>query len=444
MASTFHGYMQWSMERDQEGHRTYTLVTRVNCLALDGPYTALNTPGLFLPGSVWALANDLDIWAFCQPDAQVAPVMAAGKPNLHFDITQRFTTKPPPNNRCQDQQVEDPLLEPPKVSGSFIKTVEESTKDRFGNAITNSAHEQIRGPQVEFDSSLPQIVIEQNVATAEQGYILPAQMRDTVNDAPLWGLPARCIRMSEPTWTRNYYGQCLVYYTRRLVFDVNVRVEEIPEAEGGGTRLVSGFDRDLLDEGTRVLSGHWDDTLGLRWVLDDIAGERPDKTNPRHFIRYKDRYGENDKVILDGEGQPYNPETATTDECTECPGGSPEQWHVAGLEEFITDVDLLTHDGECRWEGRAGLETGANTLVLEYVDADSRWVLSGNTLTATYSKSGASWVCMGPNVMTRLTGNETDGPASITVTNSGGEPGNIHVEHYTESNFLQLGIPAIF
>jgi hypothetical protein len=30
----------------------------------------------------------------------------------------------------------------------------------------------------------------------------------------------------------------------------------------------------------------------------------PDSTNPQHFIRYKDRNGENARVLLDGAGIP--------------------------------------------------------------------------------------------------------------------------------------------
>src|SRR5688572_24234853 len=104
MVTEFHGYKQWSMSRDEEGHREYTLITRINCDPTDGPYAALNTPGLFLPGSTWALANDLDLWAYCLATAEVTPVMGVGKPNKHFDITQTFTTRPPTRSRCQDQQ----------------------------------------------------------------------------------------------------------------------------------------------------------------------------------------------------------------------------------------------------------------------------------------------------------------------------------------------------
>ena len=40
------------------------------------------------------------------------------------------------------------------------------------------------------------------------------------------------------------------------------------------------------------------------WILDDIDGSPPDPDNPAHFDRYKDRNGENARVLLNGYGLP--------------------------------------------------------------------------------------------------------------------------------------------
>lgn len=289
MAATLKdGQRKWSLEMDDDGHRTYHITHRVvTSSSLDGPFTVLGTPGLPIPGSAWFFDNDGDPWAFCTRWARVTPVIQ-GEPNTQWDVEQRFTTRP--QFRCNDTQIEDPLLEPQRVSGSFVKYLEEAVKDRNGNLIKSSSHEMFRGPQVEFDNNKPAVHIEQNVPLLELATV--AQMVDTVNDSPLWGLAVRCIKLSNVAWEKKYFGSCGLYFTRILDFDIDFDT----------------FDRELLDEGTKVLSGDWDRdpnsaTYG-QFVLKNVGGAAPDPDNPQHFVRYKDRYGENARVILNGAGLP--------------------------------------------------------------------------------------------------------------------------------------------
>lgn len=297
MAGVLLGPRTFSMSRDSEGHRTYKLKQRVRVEAGDGPAIALQTAGLPEIGSTWDIGNDLDLWAFCLPDASTTPIVVKeGDTIRFFDIEQTFSTKPPEKNqqRCQDSQIEDPLLEPQKVSGSFTKKQEEATTDRFGYSILTSSHEVMRGPQVEFDKLNPTVKIEQNVPVLELELL--ASMANTVNDSPLWGLPRRCIKLSTVSWERKYYGACSVYYTRILEFDIQYET----------------FDRDVVDEGTKVLNGEWNKDNGHWEVLEIAPGEEADYLNPSHFIRFKDRNGENTRVILNGYGVPYDPESTGT------------------------------------------------------------------------------------------------------------------------------------
>ncbi len=245
------GATTWSMTRDQDGHRDYRIMFRVISDITDGPANVLSTVGLPRPGDRWQFEGDLDQWAFCRQPATVNPVLK-GEPNTEWDVEFAFTTKSD-DKRCKDQQIEDPLSIAPRVSGTFQKYQEEATKDRFGSAITNSAWEQIRGPQVEFDRNRPTVRIEMNVPSFIS-VILAYQMIDRVNSRPLWGFNKRCIKLSNAPWEVAYYGQCFKYYKLTLEFDIR------PD----------GFDRDILDEGTKVLHGHWGDDGS--WVIDPIGG----------------------------------------------------------------------------------------------------------------------------------------------------------------------------
>lgn len=291
------GILDWSLDRDEDGHRTYTVKHLVGTTDYsDGPQTVLVASGLPNIGAFWDYGNDLDGWAFCTPQRKVQKFRGIKEGHKHafWEVTSYFTTKRD-SKRCQDESIEDPLLEPDRISGSFVKYTKEVMKDKDGNRIKTSSHELIRGPQVEFDHNRPTVTIEQNVA--DLGLETFSQMIDTVNDATLWGLGSRKIKLSNVSWSRQVYGTCDYYYTRSFEFDVDY----------------NGFDREVLDEGTKVLNGHWttDQTgtgtgLASTWVLDDIDGAAPNPDNPQHFIRYKDRNGENTRVVLDGNGQPLD------------------------------------------------------------------------------------------------------------------------------------------
>lgn len=234
------GLRVWGGKRDTDGYREFTVTHLVKTTDVrDCPYTVMFAAGLPAIGSVWNLGNNADVWAFCYPDMEIRrhPTIAAGEKGLWWEVDQKFSTKP--LSRCQDTQVEDPLLEPQKVSGNFGKFTIEAVYDRFGNLLKSSSHEQLRGRQVEFDNNKPSVTIEQNVASL--GLSTFSQMIDTVNDAPMWGLPARCVKLSNAPWSRKVYGQCHYYYTRTFEFDIDYHT----------------FDRVGLDEGTRVLHGHW-------------------------------------------------------------------------------------------------------------------------------------------------------------------------------------------
>lgn len=283
------GPIAWSGSADIEGHRTYKVSHRINVDPSDGPQVAMDCEDLPQEGDVWAFGTDLDQWAWCTAEktCEMSGQPKPGYPNTQFIVTQTFTAKPAPANkqRCNDLRIEDPLLEPIKIRVSTTLDKEEAVYDRFGLYITNSAHEQLRGPQVEFNKSALKVRMEINVPV----HNLPiwAAARDTVNKYPMWGMPPRTILLSSVDLDRKYLGRCEEYWT--LVLEFEVRYET--------------FDRSLMDEGTKALNGHWHETED-RWVLDQIDGEDPDPNNPAHFKRFKDRDAELCRVLLNGFGIP--------------------------------------------------------------------------------------------------------------------------------------------
>lgn len=288
------GPTSWGLVRDNDGYKEYTIIHRVIVPQGFGPATALATPGLPQPGDIWDFpgGRDTDIWATCQQNARVTEVVKAGG-NYQFDVEQTFSTKGT-SKRCKDVSIEDPLLIPDEVSGGFNKFQEEATKDRFGCPILAKSFERLRGPQVEFDRNRPTLRIVQYVPDLQFGLLV--EMIDTVNGFPMWGFHYRCIKLSAISWEKKFYGQCYIYYQRTLEFEFNTDT----------------WDRDLLSEGHKVLNGDWDQSSGA-WLDKPIgkSGTMPNSKNPRHFMRFKDRNGENTTVIHDCDGRPADVQLGT-------------------------------------------------------------------------------------------------------------------------------------
>lgn len=286
------GASSWSMSRDLEGNREYKITFLVMGDVTDGPSQAINTPGLPLIGSFWSFDNDIDPWAFCKPTATVTPRLTK-EPNRYFDIEFTFSTKadPPSIKRCTDYQVGNPLLEPQKVSGTFTSETNEEIYDKDGKLIMSSSMELFKGKAAEWKSVYPTIKIEQNVVSLQLDLL--ARMVNTVNIAPLWGLPKRTIYLASISWEKKFYGSCLAYYTRTFEFHINYNT----------------FDRVLLDEGDRCLRGKWDKDAQSptyrQYVVDlDENGNLLSQFDPGNFIRAVDWAGNPAHVILDGAGGP--------------------------------------------------------------------------------------------------------------------------------------------
>jgi len=439
LATRLHGIHSVSASRDSDGYRTYKVKFLVEAGLTDGPSLVMLTSGLPVPGAAWNLSlashglSDFDLWCWFKPDMTIARHQEReGEKDRWWSVEMTATNKPAESGsrnsqRCQEIEITNPLLEPAKVSGNSVRYTEEAVRDRFGLTIVNSAWEQIRGPQVEFDVCRDTVTIEQNVAVLQAEVFGP--MRNTVNSKTLWGLPRRCIKLSDTRWEKKRYGLCFFYYTRIFTFDIWVRKN--PDTG----LLSSGFDRELMDEATKVLNGHWDVTTG-EWVLDNIAGEAPDPANPQHFIKSTDRQGNPMRMVLNGAGLPAGVISSTGyyaaigDNFTNRDLSDPTYWvPIVGPTAIPPDYDL----GSDYVRGNLITYDGAVWLVVESypaqppdLDPDSYVEMTSFLDQGNYSTSA-----------TYYQGNYVRDAGSATTA------GSIRVEKYDESDFLFLGIPTV-
>lgn len=299
------GQAKWSLTRDRDGHRTYRITHKVAVQRdVHGPLAALNCPGLPEPGSIWDFNDTIDDWAYFTQEAEVTQLgLESG--NCFFEVTQFATTKPSPD--CPTDFRNDPLTFPPRIDIESINYNKEFTFDRFGNPLRNSAWEQYRGPNVEFDAHRLRVTIEMNVADLELD--LANIMMNCLNDTTMWGFPARNVKFSAFQAKKQFNTDCEIYWTKRFIFDI-----------------ATDFDRCLLDEGTKVLRGKWDtnrasSTYGQYIVArNPITGVVLSPDNPANFTRFKDFHDENARVILDGHGRPWDQGHFTSGTSDDNPG----------------------------------------------------------------------------------------------------------------------------
>ena len=266
MSATLLGVLSSGMRTSKDGHRDYDINWLVESDNVDdGPATIANVSGLPVVGSSWSFGNDNDPWAFCWPSLRLKEVTGPdrGEWTGQWVARQMFTTRP--LSRCQTTRIEDPLAEPPRLSGTFTRYSKEATHTRQGDLLMSSSKELIRG--IMTDDSNAVVNVTQNLLSLPLA--ATTQLRNHVNATPMWGIDKRCVKLSDFTWDRHLWGTCSYYYTVTHGFDVNFDKYTIP----------------VVDRGTRVLSDNGN----------------PD--NPEDYIPYRHpKTGDRMEVLLDGLG----------------------------------------------------------------------------------------------------------------------------------------------
>lgn len=383
MACTLIGIYPPKLVQDEDGHRDYTVdfLIYTDDKDNDGPYDIIQTPGLPSMGDSWDIYGGEDEDAWCRHTATVSPLVSNdGKPEW-YRVEKTFSTRP--YDYCKEDPTFDPLEEPDRITGGCNKYSEEGLQDYQGKPIKNSAHEPIHGPQNEWDASRFFIKIEQNREVLE--FEMMKSLINHVNKYPMWAEQARCVKFDNFNWTIKYRGDCDYYYVRTLEFEIRRDT----------------FDRDILDEGTKVLNGHWNQVT-KEWVLDNIHGAAPNPNNPNHFIRAMDPRQNPIRLILDGHGSPW----VQVDNAIKwwCINDGTNPFTFEGTCSEAVDLAIMAgagYDGPWNSEGQAnsspGCDVGGFEDTADPFDAE----------------------CLGDGV-----------------------PGRIHVKKYLEANLFLLDLPA--
>jgi len=289
MTTRFHGRIDWSGGRDDDGYTEYVVKHMVEAGVADGPAQILATAGLPRIGSFWNFGNDTDARVWCWPYARAEYIgRKDNEPHCWWSVEQKFSNKQETGGRlktCLDDTFENPLLEPQKVSGSFVENQRDARYDKDGIRIQYSTGEPILGSDaIKTDYTRATVKIEQNVAVL--GLSTVAAMMNRVNASALWGMAACYVKLSRFSWERKIWGTCAWYYTRSFEFDID------PD----------GFDKTVDNESQLALAGKWvDQGAGLFYEVKEAAsGVLPAVSDPKNYSRYTDKSHELSRALIDG------------------------------------------------------------------------------------------------------------------------------------------------
>lgn len=406
-------------ERDDDGHRTYNVTSIVKGDLTDGPANVMQTSGLFLPGATYLVRSDVDVYAYCTFMMKVRARSGTkeGERVRYWDVTQKFTTKPNASQSnglasCKDFQFDNPLLEPMRISGGWVSKTAESQFDRYGNRIMTSSFEPVKGSQVEFDAGPDTVSIEQNVPMLQLA--LCNSMKHALNSVYMWGCPPRTVKLSAFDWDVKYYGGCFRYYTRKFKFDIDT---------------VYGFDRDVLDQGEKVLRGKWDTNPASGTYGQYITASGVDQTNPRDFIKFQDFHGNVTNTVLDGGGLPYNPTLVRATAVSASPYNSAD---ASGYKIG----DLVSVNG--------GTTTAGVTARFRVHTLYPEGIYKNKVRTVRLERAGEyTTVPTNPVSLNNIEGSGTGLKLMVQWSRPESRPGVIHIEKFHEANFLLLGIPIV-
>lgn len=278
------GRIDWGGGRERDLHRNYWVKFLVETDdPNDGPSVISDAPDLPSIGAAWTYGNENDSYALCQADYECETVIKREK-NLWWVLKYTFTTRLIP--LCAIVKITNPISQPDQISGSFVNYQELTHQDRDGGYILSSSLEPIFVNKDKHRATV-------NISQVGLNLQLPifTQMINTLNDAPLWGLSTRCIKLRNVPWKAMYWNVCTKYYQRTLQFDIKFDTFDESKIPDMGSRVIDptkpGY---VADRCTSTGTGTGVETL--------------DRTNPENFMRpLDDRGNVLQRVPLDGNGE---------------------------------------------------------------------------------------------------------------------------------------------
>ena len=142
--------------------------------------------------------------------------------------------------------IEDPLLQPPKISYGFASANEPVDRDANGNPIMNSAEETFDPPS---SRDVDDLIIRIQRNTNNFSVWTAASYKNSINSDTIWGVPPGYLMLKD--WSATYEKSASTYYFAESM-EFHIRYAAVFQ---GGQWVALGWKLRRVDEGYRVKSG---------------------------------------------------------------------------------------------------------------------------------------------------------------------------------------------
>lgn len=278
MAAECFGMMHWEANRGEDGHLDIVSEWLVETTdPLDGPVVVGSCSGLPATFSIWSYGNDVFSEALCSPLLVIVPNKPKdGSKGVSWTVQVKHTTRPVRSDALPG----NPLTAPAKFSGSFLRFQAEAPRDRHGNLLVTTSFEPIQADARMRDYHRSSVQVEFNTAS----YLNAANSAiHHLNDATLWGCPARTVKLSEFSWRVAYHGNS-AYYENTLGFEIQLWGWEKEAYNGGMKSLPKALDPDEVAPG---------------WTV-------PNYRRPELYVANRDLFLNNTYTLLTDRGRPVS------------------------------------------------------------------------------------------------------------------------------------------
>ena len=230
----------------------------------ESPANVFNAPGIPIFGTQFNWFGDIDAWAFMdgattsEPTGAVFEFGGTTYPDA-AQFTVNVTHSNRPATRCRDNQFQDPLLEPPAFSGTFIKRKRLETADFLNQPYRATTGEWFPEGLREQTHNNPTVTVEFNQLNLNLN--LPTQYvaKRGTNIATWWGLDPKKIMLTNFGWRSLLFGTCSYYFRLRYDFEIEWDTTwDLPIPNMGFHELKSGGDPMNPGDYVRILDerGH--------------------------------------------------------------------------------------------------------------------------------------------------------------------------------------------
>ncbi len=253
---------------DTEGNRTYIVTAQVKTNDRgDASIIVIAGLGLDLT-SFYAFGNESDPGAFFT-SARAVPKKRKESLTV-WTVTINYSSKA--KDKVNVTQVDDPLDEPPQISGSFVEYLKIVEKDQANVIVANTVGD-VFDPPVMDEDGRPTIVILKNFA--ECNLPLYGDYFGAVNLDPFFGLGVRTCRLAGITWGQKYRGSGVPYYPITMTFEIKKDTWDLSILNRGYAELDGGVWKVVADDKNKAFN---------KQVNLDAAGKKIPPGSPGYFI----------------------------------------------------------------------------------------------------------------------------------------------------------------